>query len=177
MGAQSSAWAGQVWTQSSLAVRCSVPLSLPTPIRALFEATSASTSAGTSAMGPMLSSLLRPRSPCGSQGVNEWTSCEAAWLYEDAAPAAPAAPAADDKKVVDWNADKIARKCAAIEVDPDLDIAALRAKAQGNKMTDEEKKERGLLYDTSKAAAVREESEDEDDEGACDMGGDPFEGL
>merc|ERR1712216_607060 len=58
---------GQAWTQSSLAVRCSVPLSLPTPIRALFEATSASMSAGTSAMGPMLSSLLRPRSPCGSQ--------------------------------------------------------------------------------------------------------------
>merc|ERR1712226_1215623 len=38
------------------------------------------------------------------EGVNEWTSCEATWLYEDAAPAAPAAPAADDKKVVDWNA-------------------------------------------------------------------------
>merc|ERR1711990_654489 len=111
------------------------------------------------------------------EGVNEWTSCEAAWLYEDAAPAAPAAAAAGDKKVVDWNADKVARKCAAIEVDPDLDIAALRAKAQGNKMSDAEKKERGLLYDTSKAAAVREESEDEDDEGACDMGGDPFEGL
>merc|ERR1711934_1344054 len=84
---------------------------------------------------------------------------------------------ASTAKVVDWNADKIARKCATIEVDPDLDIAALRAKAQGDKMTDEEKKERGLLYDTSKAAAVREESEDEDDEDACDMGGDPFEGL
>merc|ERR1712167_49610 len=112
------------------------------------------------------------------EGVNEWTSCEAAWLYEDAAPAAPTdAPADAEKKVVDWNAEKIARKCATIEVDPELDIAALRAKAQGNAMSDEEKKERGLLYDSSKASAVREESEDEDDEGACDMGGDPFEGL
>ena len=43
-------------------------------------------------------------------------------------------------------------------------------------MTEEEKKARGLLYDVSKASAVRDDS-DEDDEGACDMGGDPFEGL
>merc|ERR1711990_757804 len=90
------------------------------------------------------------------EGVNEWTSCEAAWLYEDAAPTDTAA----NKKVVDWNAEKIARKCATIEVDPELDIAALRAKAQGNAMSDEEKKERGLLYDTTKASAIREESEE-----------------
>ena len=56
------------------------------------------------------------------------------------------------------------------EVDPDIDLAALRAKAQGAKMSDEEKKERGLLYDTSKASAVRED-EDEDDAGACDFVG------
>ena len=40
------------------------------------------------------------------------------------------------------------------DVDPDIDLAALRAKTQGGKMTDEEKKKRGLLYDTSKASAV-----------------------
>merc|ERR1712072_1298238 len=83
-----------------------------------------------------------------------------------AAATAPAAPPVEEKasaeKVVDWNAEKVARKCAAIEVDPDLDIAALRLKAQGNAMTDEQKKERGLLYDTSRASAVREESQDED---------------
>jgi hypothetical protein len=33
------------------------------------------------------------------------------------------------------------------------------------------------LCDTSKASAVRDSSDDEEDEGACDMGGDPFEGL
>jgi hypothetical protein len=71
-------------------------------------------------------------------------------------------------KEVDWNADKIARKLAAMpDVDPALDIAAMRAKAQGNKMSDEEKKARGLLYDTSKAKATRESSEEEE-EGACD---------
>jgi len=74
----------------------------------------------------------------------------------------------ETKKDVDWNADKIARKLAAMpEVDKDLDIAAMRAKAQGNKMSDEEKKARGLLYDTSKAKATRESSEEEE-EGACD---------
>jgi cyclophilin family peptidyl-prolyl cis-trans isomerase len=73
-----------------------------------------------------------------------------------------------EKKDVDWNADKIARKLAAMpDVDPALDIAAMRAKAQGNKMSDEEKKARGLLYDTSKAKATRESSEEEE-EGACD---------
>jgi len=82
------------------------------------------------------------------------------------------------KEGPDWLAEKIARKCATIEVDPDLDIAALRAKAQGAKMSDEEKKARGLLYDTSKASAVREESSDDDDDDDADFaGGDPFDGL
>jgi len=45
-------------------------------------------------------------------------------------------------------------------------------------MSDEEKKARGLLYDTSKASAVREESSEDEDEDACDFeGGDPFDGL
>jgi len=98
----------------------------------------------------------------------------------DNATAESGSQASTGSKVApDWNAEKIARKLAAMpEVDPTLDIAAMRAKAQGAKMTDEEKKARGLLYDTSKASAVREESEDdEDDEDACFMGGDPFEGI
>ena len=71
----------------------------------------------------------------------------------------------------DFGAEKLARKAAEMpDVDPDIDLAALRAKAQGAKMTDEEKKARGLLYDTSKASAVRDEPE-EDDEGACDFEG------
>jgi hypothetical protein len=70
-------------------------------------------------------------------------------------------------KDVDWNADKIARKLASMpDVDPELDIAAMRAKARGNKMSDEEKKARGLLYDTSKAKATRSSSEEDD--GGCD---------
>ena len=74
-------------------------------------------------------------------------------------------------KDVDWNADKIARKLASMpDIDPTLDIAAMRAKAQGAKMSEEEKKERGLLYDTSKASALRE-SDSEDDEGAADFEG------
>ena len=85
----------------------------------------------------------------------------------------------DSKKPTrDFAAEKLARKAAEMpDVDPDIDLAALRAKAQGAKMSDEEKKARGLLYDTSKASAIREDSSDEDDEGACDLGGDPFEGL
>merc|ERR1740133_930607 len=76
-----------------------------------------------------------------------------------------------ENKEVDWNADKIARKLATMpDIDPELDIAAMRAKAQGANMSEEEKKERGLLYDTSKASAVREE-DSEDDEGACDFNG------
>merc|ERR1712205_69227 len=94
------------------------------------------------------------------EGVCAWSSCQQAWLYEKPeAEAAAAAPAAK-KEGPDWLAEKIARKCATIEVDPDLDIAALRAKAQGEKMA------RGLLYDTSKASAVRDESDSEDDGGA-----------
>merc|ERR1712153_37531 len=117
------------------------------------------------------------------EGTCDWTSCEQAWLYEDAPPAAKAA---SDEPVVDkrtkggpdWNADKVARKLAAApEIGPDLDIAAMRAKAQGAKMSDDEKKARGLLYDTSKASAVREESEEDEDDDACDFGGDPFEGM
>jgi len=91
--------------------------------------------------------------------------------------AMPAEKSAAKKEGPDWLAEKIARKCATIEVDPDLDIAALRAKAQGAKMSDEEKKARGLLYDTSKASAVRDEEEEDDDGEADFMGGDPFEGL
>jgi len=90
-----------------------------------------------------------------------------------------AAPKEEAKKPGrDFGAEKLARKAAEMpEVDPDIDLAAMRAKAQaGNQMTEEEKKARGLLYDVSKASAVRDDS-DEDDEGACDMGGDPFEGL
>jgi len=42
-------------------------------------------------------------------------------------------------------------------------------------MSDAEKKERGLLYDTSKAKATRDSSsDDEDDEAADFAGGDPF---
>ena len=69
----------------------------------------------------------------------------------------------------DWHAEKIARKLAeAPPIDPDLDIAALRAKAKaGANRSEAEKKELGLLYDTSKASAVREDSEEEED-GACD---------
>ena len=45
-------------------------------------------------------------------------------------------------------------------------------------MSEEEKKARGLLYDTSKASAVREESEDDEEDEDCDFGGgDPFEGM
>ena len=58
------------------------------------------------------------------------------------------------------------------EPEKEIDLAALRKQAQGKQMTDEEKKARGLLYDTSLASAVRDDSE-EDDEGACDME-DPF---
>lgn len=62
----------------------------------------------------------------------------------------------------------------------EFDLAALRAKAQASSdnITDEEKKARGLLYDKSKASAVREDSESDDDEDeSADFGGDPFEGL
>lgn len=64
------------------------------------------------------------------------------------------------------------------EAPKEFDLAAARASAQGKQMTDEEKKARGLLYDTSKASAVRDESEDDEEDEDCDMtGGDPFEGL
>ena len=60
--------------------------------------------------------------------------------------------------------------------DAELDIAALRKAAQGKTMTEDEKKARGLLYDTSKASAVRDDSEEEEDDGGCDFaGGDPFD--
>jgi len=87
-----------------------------------------------------------------------------------------AASKTDKKPDRDFLAEKMARKAAEMpDVDEDL-VAQLRKKAQGAKMTDEEKKARGLLYDTSKASGVREES-DSDDDGACDLGGDPFEGM
>lgn len=58
-------------------------------------------------------------------------------------------------------------------------FAAPKGKAVPKKeLTDEEKKARGLLYDTSKAKAVRDDDDDEDDEGEADFaGGDPFAGL
>lgn len=60
----------------------------------------------------------------------------------------------------------------------EFDLAKMRAAAQGKQMTEEEKKARGLLYDTSKATAVREESSDDDDDDAAAFeGGDPFDGL
>lgn len=99
----------------------------------------------------------------------------------DAAVEAAAAKEEEKKTAApDWNAEKIARKLAAA---PDHgmsaeELAAMRAKAKGGGMTDEEKKARGLLYDTSKARAVREESSDDSDDEAADFdGGDPFDGL
>lgn len=94
-----------------------------------------------------------------------------------AAAAEPAAPA-EEKKGPDWHAEKIARKLAeAPKVDEDL-VASLRAKAQSKAMTDEEKKARGLLYDTSKAKATRDDSSSDDDEDAAAFAdGDPFDGL
>ena len=83
----------------------------------------------------------------------------------------------DEKKPErDFLAEKMARKAAEM---PDVDealVTELRKKAQGAKMTDEEKKARGLLYDTSKASAIQSDSESDDD-GTCDLGGDPFEGM
>merc|ERR1712100_794339 len=93
------------------------------------------------------------------------------------------------------------KKAAAPEAE--FDFAAARKAAQGTKLTEEEKKARGLLYDTSKARAVREESDDDEegvltpvvsisvdgpapkvtvtlkgeDDSADFAGGDPFEGL
>jgi len=89
------------------------------------------------------------------------------------------------------------------EAEEEFDLAALRKAAQGKQMTEEEKKARGLLYDTSKARACREESDDDEegvltpvvsisvdgpapkvtvtlkgeDDSADFAGGDPFEGL
>lgn len=87
----------------------------------------------------------------------------------------------EDKKEAsrDFMAEKTARKAAAMpDVDPDIDLAAMRAKARaGASMSQEEKKERGLLYDTSIASAVRDDSEDDIDDDECDFGGDPFEGM
>jgi len=77
-------------------------------------------------------------------------------------------------------AEKMARKVAEMpDVDPDIDLAALRAKAKAGAAgkTDEEKKALGLLYDKSSAAGVREESEEDEDDESCNMGGDPFEGM
>jgi len=80
----------------------------------------------------------------------------------------------------DFMAEKMARKVAEMpDVDPDIDLAALRAKAKAGAAgkTDEEKKALGLLYDKSAAAAVREESSEDEDDESCNMGGDPFEGM
>merc|ERR1712054_523163 len=79
------------------------------------------------------------------EGLCEYTSCQQAWLYEK--PEAAAAP-----------------KAAKAEASEEFDLAAMRKKAQGTQMTEEEKKARGLLYDTSKARAVREESEEDEDD-------------
>ena len=48
------------------------------------------------------------------------------------------------------------------------DLADMRKAAEGKSMTDQTMKVWLLLHDTSKPAAVREESEEEDDECACD---------
>merc|ERR1711959_577691 len=86
----------------------------------------------------------------------------------------PKLSAKEEKEAASWDlgAARAARKAAEM---PDHgmsadELAAMRAKAKGNQMTEEQKKERGLLYDTSKAQAVREDS-DEDDDGAADMDG------
>merc|ERR1712022_93680 len=64
------------------------------------------------------------------------------------------------------------------EKEPEFDLAAMRAKAQNPSLTEEEKKARGLLYDTSIASAVRDDSEDDEDDDTADFaGGDPFEGM
>lgn len=66
----------------------------------------------------------------------------------------------------------------ASEKSAEFNLAAARKAAQGKTMSEEEKKARGLLYDTSKASAVREESEDDEEDEDCDFGGgDPFEGM
>jgi len=58
----------------------------------------------------------------------------------------------------------------------EFDVEAARKAAQGKAMTEAEKKARGLLYDTTKARAVREEEEEDDDDGEADFdGGDPFD--
>merc|ERR1712093_863195 len=103
------------------------------------------------------------------------------WYNRDRLEAAAAKEEEKKSAAPDWNAEKIARKLAAMPDTgmTDEELAAQRAKARGGMMTDEEKKARGLLYDTSKARAVREESSsDEEEEGAADFeGGDPFDGL
>jgi len=102
---------------------------------------------------------------------------------KEAKPKEEAKPAAEEKSEApkpgrDFGAEKLARKIAEMpDVDPDIDLAAMRAKAQGAKMSDEEKKARGLLYDASIASAVRDETDSEDDGGADIEGGDPFAGL
>jgi hypothetical protein len=90
---------------------------------------------------------------------------------EELPAASSSAPKTELKR--DFMAEKMARKVAEMpDVDPDIDLAAMRAKARAGAAgaTDEEKKARGLLYDKSKASAIRDEPE-EDDEGACDFGG------
>merc|ERR1712010_369543 len=62
----------------------------------------------------------------------------------------------------------------ASKKEPEFDLAAMRAKAQNTSLTEEEKKARGLLYDTSIASAVRDDSEDDEDDDTADFaGGDP----
>merc|ERR1711934_755565 len=66
----------------------------------------------------------------------------------------------------------------ASKKEPEFDLAAMRAKAQNTSLSEEEKKARGLLYDTSIASAVRDDSEDDEDNDTADFaGGDPFEGM
>jgi len=68
---------------------------------------------------------------------------------------------------------------APVVVDGDIDLAAMRAAAQGTKMSEAEKKARGLLYDRSAGSGVRDDSssDEEGDEAAAFAGGDPFEGF
>merc|ERR1712196_191647 len=95
-------------------------------------------------------------------------------VKEEAKAAKAAEPKAEDAAAISHAlvAKVLAKVTGGAKAEPaswDLG-AAKRAKAKGNQMTEAEKKERGLLYDTSKASAVRDDSDEEDD-GAADMDG------
>lgn len=77
-----------------------------------------------------------------------------------------------------FNAERKDQSSAEVQAATKGGFGAPKGKAAPKKeLTEEEKKARGLLYDTSKASAVREDSDDEEDGDADFAGGDPFEGL